>query len=146
MGIMADRHIDLAKCRILISNDDGIASPGIKVLAVARIVAAPFAAYQLAMHGADVIHVEHPDGGDPFRSFRGTSISGGGRGNNQKSGGFGTSLSAENVVPPPPSFSSAGTGSGSRGGDARAGAELGLGRPGGVEDGQSLELGKAVDR
>src|SRR5260370_7476302 len=34
---MADRHIDLAKCRILISNDDGIASPGIKVLeAIAR--------------------------------------------------------------------------------------------------------------
>ena len=29
--------------------------------------------------------------------------------------------------------------------DARACAELGLGRPGGVEDGQSLELGKAVD-
>ncbi len=27
-----------------------------------------------------------------------------------------------------------------------AGAELGLGRPGGVEDGQSLELGKPVDR
>ena len=31
-------------------------------------------------------------------------------------------------------------------GDARAGAELGLGRPGGVEDRQSLELGQAVDR
>src|SRR5260370_35636162 len=29
---MADGHIDLARCRILISNDDGIASPGIKVL------------------------------------------------------------------------------------------------------------------
>jgi 5'-nucleotidase len=29
---MADGPIDLAKCRILISNDDGIASPGIKVL------------------------------------------------------------------------------------------------------------------
>ncbi len=29
---MADGHIDLASCRILISNDDGIASPGIKVL------------------------------------------------------------------------------------------------------------------
>jgi CoA:oxalate CoA-transferase len=41
---------------------------GIKVLAVARIVAAPFAAYQLAMHGADVIHVEHPDGGDSART------------------------------------------------------------------------------
>ena len=41
---------------------------GIRVLAVARIVAAPFAAYQLAMHGADVIHVEHPDGGDSSRT------------------------------------------------------------------------------
>lgn len=41
---------------------------GIKVLAVARIVAAPFAAYQLAMHGADVIHVENPDGGDSART------------------------------------------------------------------------------
>jgi hypothetical protein len=55
----------------------------------------------------------------PPSSLGGTSISGGGRGNNQKSGGFGTSLSADNVVPPPPSFSSAGTGSGSRGSDAR---------------------------
>jgi len=42
---------------------------GIKVLAVARIVAAPFAAYQLAMHGADVIHVESPEGvGDSSRT------------------------------------------------------------------------------
>ncbi len=40
---------------------------GVRVLAVARIVAAPFAAYQLAMHGADVIHVEHPEGGDSSR-------------------------------------------------------------------------------
>jgi CoA:oxalate CoA-transferase len=46
----------------------GQAFTGIKVLAVARIVAAPFAAYQLAMHGADVIHVEHPDGGDSSRT------------------------------------------------------------------------------
>src|SRR6267143_6149828 len=29
---MADRPIDLATCRILISNDDGIESPGIKLL------------------------------------------------------------------------------------------------------------------
>ncbi|MGZ5223066.1 MAG: CaiB/BaiF CoA transferase family protein [Burkholderiales bacterium] len=41
---------------------------GIKVLAVARIVAAPFAAYQLAMHGADVIHIENSDGGDSSRT------------------------------------------------------------------------------
>ena len=40
---------------------------GIKVLAVARIVAAPFAVYQLAMHGADVIHIEHPAEGDSAR-------------------------------------------------------------------------------
>ena len=41
---------------------------GIKVLAVARIVAAPFAAYQMAMHGADVIHVEQPGVGDSSRT------------------------------------------------------------------------------
>jgi crotonobetainyl-CoA:carnitine CoA-transferase CaiB-like acyl-CoA transferase len=41
---------------------------GIKVLAVARIVAAPFAVYQLALHGADVIHIEHPADGDSART------------------------------------------------------------------------------
>jgi crotonobetainyl-CoA:carnitine CoA-transferase CaiB-like acyl-CoA transferase len=41
---------------------------GIRVLAVARIVAAPFAAYQLAMHGADVIHIENPDAEDSSRT------------------------------------------------------------------------------
>src|SRR6266700_8318361 len=30
--MMADGHIDLDRCRILIAKDDGIASPGIKVL------------------------------------------------------------------------------------------------------------------
>lgn len=40
---------------------------GVKVLAVARIVAAPFAAYQLALHGADVIHIEQPGVGDSAR-------------------------------------------------------------------------------
>ncbi len=40
---------------------------GVKVLAVARVVAAPFAAYQLAMHGADVITIENPDDGDSAR-------------------------------------------------------------------------------
>ena len=41
---------------------------GVKVLAVARVVAAPFAAYQLAMHGADVIHIENPNEGDSART------------------------------------------------------------------------------
>jgi 5'-nucleotidase len=31
-GPITDRRIDIAKCRILISNDDGIGSPGIKIL------------------------------------------------------------------------------------------------------------------
>ena len=33
---------------------------GVRVLAVTRVIAAPFAAYQLAMHGADVILIENP--------------------------------------------------------------------------------------
>lgn len=41
---------------------------GIKVLAVARVVAAPFAAYQLALHGADVVHIENPQDGDSART------------------------------------------------------------------------------
>ena len=41
---------------------------GIKVLAVARVVAAPFGAYQLALHGADVIHIENPQDGDSART------------------------------------------------------------------------------
>ena len=40
---------------------------GITVIAVARIVAAPFAAYQLAMLGANVITIEDPEGGDSHR-------------------------------------------------------------------------------
>jgi CoA:oxalate CoA-transferase len=41
---------------------------GVKVVAVTRVVAAPFAAYQLAMHGANVITVEDPRDGDSMRS------------------------------------------------------------------------------
>ena len=41
---------------------------GVKVLAVARVVAAPFAAYQLALHGADVIHIENPKDPDSART------------------------------------------------------------------------------
>ena len=40
---------------------------GVKVLAVARVVAAPFAAMQLAMNGADVITIENPEDGDSQR-------------------------------------------------------------------------------
>ena len=43
---------------------------GIKVLAVARIIAAPFAAYQMAMHGADVVTIEDPADGDSARKIR----------------------------------------------------------------------------
>src|SRR6185436_4121560 len=40
---------------------------GIKVLAVARVIAAPFAARHLAVNGADVITIETPDDGDSSR-------------------------------------------------------------------------------
>ena len=40
---------------------------GLKVIAVTRVIAAPFAAYQLALHGADVITIEAPGEGDNYR-------------------------------------------------------------------------------
>mgnify|MGYP003622444216 CR=1 FL=1 len=40
---------------------------GVRVLDVSTVIAAPFAAGLLADFGAEVIKVEQPDGGDPFR-------------------------------------------------------------------------------
>ncbi len=40
---------------------------GLKVIAVSRVIAAPFAAYQLALHGADVLTIEAPGEGDNYR-------------------------------------------------------------------------------
>ena len=40
---------------------------GIKVVSVASVVCGPLASMLLADYGADVISVEHPDGGDPIR-------------------------------------------------------------------------------
>ena len=40
---------------------------GIKVLAVARQIAAPFATYQLAMHGAEVLTIDNPKEVDSMR-------------------------------------------------------------------------------
>ncbi len=42
---------------------------GIKVLGVTSAYAAPFAAYQLALHGAEVINIEEPDKGDYARTL-----------------------------------------------------------------------------
>jgi len=47
---------------------------GIKVLAVARVVACPFAAYQLALHGADVIRIEDTESGDTMRTTGGKHL------------------------------------------------------------------------
>lgn len=44
---------------------------GIKVLAVARQIAAPFATYQLAMHGAEVLTVDNPKEIDSMRLVAG---------------------------------------------------------------------------
>ncbi len=44
---------------------------GINVVELGTMITAPLAGMMLADLGADVIKVERPDGGDPFRSFRG---------------------------------------------------------------------------
>ena len=44
---------------------------GIRVLGLTRVYAAPFAAYQLALHGAEVINVEDPGTGDNVRNMGG---------------------------------------------------------------------------
>jgi formyl-CoA transferase len=44
---------------------------GIRVIELGTMITAPLAGMMLADLGADVIKVERPDGGDPFRSFRG---------------------------------------------------------------------------
>lgn len=49
---------------------------GIRVLDLATFIAAPFAASTLGEFGADVIKVERPDGGDPWRRY-GTPKDGG---------------------------------------------------------------------
>ena len=42
---------------------------GLRVLDIATFIAAPFAATLMAEFGAEVIKIEHPQGGDPFRRF-----------------------------------------------------------------------------
>jgi crotonobetainyl-CoA:carnitine CoA-transferase CaiB-like acyl-CoA transferase len=44
---------------------------GIRVVELGTMITAPLAGMMLADLGADVVKVERPDGGDPFRSFRG---------------------------------------------------------------------------
>ena len=48
---------------------------GIRVLELGGFITGPLTAMILAEYGADVIKIERPDGGDPFRSFSGGSYS-----------------------------------------------------------------------
>src|SRR5680860_1045951 len=60
------------------SKTDAEALPlsGVRILDIATFIAAPFAATTLAEFGAEVIKIERPDGGDPWRRY-GTPKDGG---------------------------------------------------------------------
>ena len=48
---------------------------GVRVVELSTAITAPLTGMMLADLGADVIKVEHPQGGDPFRNFRGGQYS-----------------------------------------------------------------------
>jgi crotonobetainyl-CoA:carnitine CoA-transferase CaiB-like acyl-CoA transferase len=48
---------------------------GVRVVELGTMITAPLAGMMLADLGAEVIKIEHPRGGDPFRSFRGGQYS-----------------------------------------------------------------------
>lgn len=48
---------------------------GIRVVELTTMITGPMAGMMLADLGAEVVKVEHPDGGDPFRSFNGGAYS-----------------------------------------------------------------------
>ncbi|WP_293403711.1 CoA transferase [Polaromonas sp.] len=52
----------------------GMVLSGIRVIDLGSYITAPYAAMLLAELGADVLKVEQPDGGDPFRSFSGEGM------------------------------------------------------------------------
>jgi succinyl-CoA:(S)-malate CoA-transferase subunit B len=55
---------------------DQLPLAGLRVIDVATVVAAPFCATLLGEFGADVLKVEHPDGGDALRRFGTPSVRG----------------------------------------------------------------------
>jgi len=54
---------------IFSKNNNSKPMSGIRVLDLATFIAAPYAASILGEFGAEVIKIEHPSGGDPWRRF-----------------------------------------------------------------------------
>src|SRR5262245_42097958 len=48
---------------------------GVRVVELSTVITAPLTGLMLADLGADITKVEHPQGGDPFRHFRGAQYS-----------------------------------------------------------------------
>jgi crotonobetainyl-CoA:carnitine CoA-transferase CaiB-like acyl-CoA transferase len=49
--------------------DQGLALDGIQVIEICNVAAGPYCGMLLADMGADVIKIEHPEGGDTLRAW-----------------------------------------------------------------------------
>ena len=63
--------VDEAAGDDVVSDTGAGALAGLRVLEVGHIIGGPFCGHLFADHGAEVIKIEPPDGGDPMRGWGG---------------------------------------------------------------------------